>query len=93
LDEEAPESPAWEQPREPGQHRSICRLERRSLDLASEDRHFVAQHHDFNGEIRFFANDETDQLKDAAERPVEEREGHVWMLTAPSTSRQSPAHS
>ena len=52
LDEEAPESPAGEQPCEPRQHRSICRLQRRSVDLASEDCHLVAQHDDLDGEIR-----------------------------------------
>ena len=59
------------------------------MDLASQDRHLVAQHDDLGGQIRFFANGETDQRKDAAERPVEEREGHSWMLVAPGASRQS----
>ena len=92
LDEEMPETLVGEQSRQPGQHRSICRLERRSVDLASEDRHLMAQHQDFNGEIDIAASGEPDQLEDAAERPVEEREGHRSMLAAPSTGRQSPAH-
>src|SRR5487761_726841 len=42
LDEEAPETLAGEQSCEPRQHRSIRRLQRRSVDLAPEDRHLVA---------------------------------------------------
>ncbi|MDE3206414.1 MAG: hypothetical protein KGQ66_19575 [Acidobacteriota bacterium] len=83
MDEEAPESSAWEQPRQPGQHRSICRLERRSLHLASEDRHLMAQHDHLDRKIRVAAAEETDGLEDAAESPVQEREGHRWMLSAP----------
>ena len=72
LDDEVPETRAGEHPCERGQHRSICRLERRSVDVASEDRHLVAQHHDFNGEIDIAAPGEPVQLEGAAERPVEE---------------------
>ena len=93
LDEEAPETLAGEQPRQPRQHRSICRLQCRSVDLALEDRHLVAQHDDLDGEIRVTATDESDQLEDAAERPVEEREGHCRMLAAWESGRQSPVHS
>lgn len=59
------------------------------MDLASEDRHLVAQHDDLDGEIRVAATDQSDELQDAAERPVEEREGHRWMLAAPDSRRQS----
>ena len=76
LDEEVPETLAGEQSCQSGQHRSICWLERRAVHLASEDRHLVAQHDDFDGEVRISATDEADQLKYAAVRPVEEREGH-----------------
>ena len=93
LDEEASESSAGEQPRQPGQHRSICRLERRSVDLASEDYHLVAQHHDLDGEVRVAAAEESDELEGTAERSVEQREGHRWMLATPGASCQSPAHS
>jgi len=91
LDEEVPESPAGKQSCESRQHRSICRLQRRSVDLAPEDRHLVAQHDDLNGEIHVTATDEADQPQHLAERPVEEREGHRRMLAAPGTSRQSAA--
>src|SRR5579883_2120837 len=65
-----------------GQHRSICRLERRSVDLASEDCHLAAQHDDLDGEIGVASANESDELEGAAERQVEEREGHCWMLDA-----------
>jgi hypothetical protein len=42
------------------------------MDLASQDCHLVVQDGDLGGQIRFFANGETDQLEDAAERPAEE---------------------
>lgn len=93
LDEEVPETLATEQSCQSCQHRSICRLERRSVDLASEDRHLVAQHDDFDSQVRISAADEADQLKYTAERPIEEREGHCRMLAAPCTSRQSAVHS
>ena len=93
LDEEAPETLAGEQSREPSQHRSIRRLQHRLVDLASEDCHLVAQHDDLDGEIRVAVTDESDELKDTAERPVEEREGHRWMLSAPESRRQSAARS
>ena len=91
LDEEVPESPAGEQTCEPRQNRSVGRLQCRSVDLASEDRHLVAQHDDLDGEIRVTATDQSDELQDTAERPVEGREGHRWMLAAPESRRQSPA--
>ena len=53
------------------------------MDLASEDYHLVAQHHDLDGEVRVSAANELDELKGAAERPVEERQGHRSMLSAP----------
>ena len=48
LDEEVPVTPAGEQPCERGQHRSIRRFERRSVDPASEDCHLVAQDDDLD---------------------------------------------
>ena len=59
------------------------------MNVASEDRNLVAQHDDFDSQVRISATDEADQLKYAAVRPVEEREGHRSMLAAPCTSRQS----
>ena len=70
LDEEVPETMAWEQPLELCQYRPILRIERRSWYLASEDRHLVAKHDDLDGEIRVAAAEETDELEDAADRSV-----------------------
>jgi len=74
--EEASESAAREQSCEPRQHRSICWLQRRSVDLTPEDCQLVAQHDDLDGEIRATATDQSDELQDTAERPVEKREDH-----------------
>ena len=52
------------------------------MDLAPQDCHLVSQHDDLDGKVGVVANDEADQLEDAAERPVEEREGHDPMLAA-----------
>ena len=93
LDEEASASSAGEQSCEPRQHRSVRRLQRRSVDLASKDCHLVAQHDDLDGEIHVIATGEPDELEDAAERPVEEREGHFRLLAARGSGRQSPVHS
>jgi hypothetical protein len=70
LDDEAPETLVEEQSRQPSQHRSVSGLQYRSVDLASEHRHFMSQHDDFDGEILVPTKDEPDQLKEAAEHPV-----------------------
>ena len=80
LNEEAPEPLAGEQSCESGQNGPVGRLQRRSMDLASEYRHLVAQHHDLDSEVRVSATGESDELEEAAEGPVEEREGHCRML-------------
>ena len=68
LDEEVPETLAGEQSCEPRQHRSICRLQRRPVDLAPEDCHLVSEHDELDGEVRVTAIDESDEPEDAAER-------------------------
>jgi len=65
-------SSAREQSCKPCQHRSICRLQRRSVNLAPENCHLVAQHDDLVGEIGVTATDQSDELKGAPEGPVEE---------------------
>jgi hypothetical protein len=87
-DEEAPESTTREQSYESRQHRPVRRLERRSVDLASEECHLVAQHDDLDGEIGVASANESDELEGAAERQTEEREGHCWMLAALGSRRQ-----
>jgi hypothetical protein len=91
LDEEASEMLAEEQSCESRQHRPVRRLQCRSVDLAAQDRHLVAQHDDLDGEFGVTAEDESDELEGTAERPVEEREGHGRMLAPLGVSRQSPA--
>ena len=88
LDEEVPETVTRQQPCESRQHRPVRQLKRRSMDLAPQDCHLVAQYNDLDGEIGVTAEDESDELEDATERPVEEREGHCRMLAAPESRRQ-----
>jgi hypothetical protein len=52
----------WGATRGCGHHRSICRLERRVVHLASQDRHLMKQDHDLDREVRISATDEADQL-------------------------------
>jgi hypothetical protein len=89
LDEEVPEAVAGEQPCESRQHRSVCRLQRRSVDPAPQDRHLLTQDHDLDGEVGVTAEDESDELEGAPERPVKEREGHGRTSSVPASSRQS----
>jgi hypothetical protein len=70
---------AGEQSCESRQNRPIRRLQSRSMDLASKDAHLMPQH-DLDHEVRVPAKGECDELEGAAERPVEEREGHRRML-------------
>jgi hypothetical protein len=80
---------AGEQSCESRHHRPVRRVQRRSVDLAPQYRHLVAQHDDLDGEIGVTTEDESEQLEDAAERLVEDREGHGRMLAAPESRRQS----
>ena len=93
LDEEASESSAGEHSCQSRQHRPVRRLQRRSVDLALQDRHLVSEHDDLHGEIGVTAVDESDELEGTAERSVEEREGHCRMLAVGARRRQSPARS
>jgi hypothetical protein len=63
---------AGEQPFESRHHRPVRRAQRRSVDPAPQYHHLDAQHDDLDGEIGVTAEDESDQLEDAAERLVEE---------------------
>src|SRR5580700_8221081 len=66
LDEVASEMLAAKELHQPGQDRSVGRLQRRSVDLASEDRHLEAQHAEFDREVCVTATGEQDHLKGAA---------------------------
>jgi LysR substrate binding domain len=60
------------------------------MDLASQHGYLVAEHNDLDGEINVAVAGESDQLEDATERLVEEREDHRRMLPAAACCRQSP---
>ena len=93
LNEEAPEPLAGEQSCESRQNRPVGRLQSRSMDLASKDAHLMAQQHDLDSEVRVPAKGDCDELEEAAERPVEEREGRrrdacrVGVWASKSTSK------
>ena len=93
MDEQASETLAGEQSCQRGQDRPVGALQHRTVDLAPEDCHLVSEHDDLDGELGVASTGEPDELEDAAERPVEEREGHRRMLAESEFQRQSPAHS
>ena len=64
LHEDAPETLAGEQSCESGQDGPVGRLERRSIDLASEDGHLVAEYDDLDGEVSVPATGESDELEE-----------------------------
>lgn len=80
---------AGEQSCESRQHGPIRRLERWPMNLAAENCHLVTQHDHPDGEIRVSATHESDELEGAAERPIEEGQGHRRMLSALESKCQS----
>ena len=68
--------------KEGGEDCPVGRLQRWAVDLASQHRHLMAQHDDLDRQVRVLATGEPDQLQDATERPVQERDGHSRMLAA-----------
>ena len=51
LDEEVTEPSTGEQSRKPCQHRPVCRLQHRPMNLAAEHRDFVSEYDDLDGEV------------------------------------------
>ena len=82
LNEEALETLAGEQSCQRGQQGSVSGLQDRSLNLAPEYSNLMAEHDHLDPEIRVRATEEPDQLEEAEERPVQEQQGHRWMLAA-----------
>jgi hypothetical protein len=74
------ENPMAPSPRdETGQAREdgpIRRLERGSADLTTQDHHLVAQHDDFDSQVRAIPAEPAEDLKDAAEGSAEKGQGH-----------------
>lgn len=89
LDEEAPEALTGEQPCQSRQQGPVGRLEEWPVDLASKDRHLVAQHDYLDGEVRVMSAHVPNQLEEATERPIEEGESHRGMLVALAARRQA----
>ena len=76
LCEEPMELPPGEQPAESREERSVAWLQSRTYNLAPENRHLMAEHDDFDGEIVSVTSSETDQLERPDEGEIQEREGH-----------------
>jgi len=92
LDEAPSVAKAREQSPQAGQDGPVGRLAVPAVDLASEYRDLVEQDYDLDCEVAVLTEREPDQLEDATERPVQEREDHRQMLAASGAGRQSPAH-
>ena len=88
LDEEASPASAGKQPRQPGEQRPVGRAECRPVDLATEDGHLVAEHHDLDRQIVTVTTCKPDQLGDAEKEQVEEAERHDGILA--ETTAEGP---
>ena len=80
-----------EQSGQSGEQCPVGGLERRAVGLASKDCYLVSERDDLDGEVGVATIGKPDELQDAAERPVEERECQFRMLAPPVASRQSQA--
>ena len=82
LDEQAVLPAASNESSQGGEDCPVGPLQRWAVDLASQHRHLMAQDDDLDRQVRVLATGDPDQLQDATERPVQERDGHRRMLAA-----------
>ena len=82
LDIEAPETPTGEQPNQPGQHRSIGRLECRTADLPAEHGYLATEHDHLDDQVLAVEPREPDQPANAEQQEVEQPERHDAVLAA-----------
>ena len=88
-DEEGAPAPSRQQPREGGEdcpiHRAVGDAH---IELALEDQHLVAEHHDLDVLVRLGPPRGSEQAEDPAQAEVTEREGHgrSWSLVANTAS-------
>ena len=82
LDEEVSASVPGEQPCQPGEQCPVRRTQRWPVDLATQHRHLVAQHDHLDRQFVSAPTCEPDQLGNADEQEVEERQGHGAILVA-----------
>ncbi len=88
-DEEGAPAPSRQQPREGGEDRPIHRaIGDAHIELALEDQHLVAEHHDLDVLVRLGPRRGSEQAEDPAQAEVTEGEGHgrSWSLVANTAS-------
>src|ERR1039457_171826 len=88
-DEEGAPAPSRQQPREGGEDRPIHRaVGDARIELALEDAHLVAEHHDLDVLVRLGPRRGSEQAEDAAQAEVTEGEchGRSWSLVASTAS-------
>jgi hypothetical protein len=88
-DEEGAPAPSRQQPGEGGEDRPIHRaVGDAHIELALEDGHLVAEHHDLDVLVRLGPQRGSEQAKDPAQAEVTEGEGHgrSWSLVANTAS-------
>jgi len=76
LHEEPMELPSGDQPAEAGKECSIRGPQGRAVDLATEDRHLVTEHDDFDGQIGLVGSSPAEEFDGPEEGEIEKREGH-----------------
>jgi len=74
-----------EKPTQPGEQRPIAGSQRRAGHLTAEQRHFVAEHDDFNRQFMVITPKESEYLESPDKRKVEEGQRHA--LASPRASR------
>ena len=76
LHEEPMELPSGDQPAEAGKECSIRGPQGRAVHLATEDRHLVTEHDDFDGQIGLVGSSPAEAFDGPEEGEIEKREGH-----------------
>ena len=85
LHEEPPSPNGREETAQAREHGPIRWPEGRACDLAAQHRDLVTEDDDLDRQLLLLAKGETDQLEEANERHVEERESHDSIFTVRTT--------
>jgi len=70
LDEEPSPASARYEPTQPGENRPVTGPQHWPGHLTTQDRHLVAKHDDFDGQLAIVTPKEPDQLENSDERQV-----------------------
>ena len=91
LHEEPMELPSEEQSAEAGKERPVRRLQSRTVDLATEDRHLMPEHDDLDGQIGLVGSSQAEDFDGPEEGEIEKREGHGPFSAVTSAPAKVPA--